>query len=341
MAENRPIEEMAERISNEIFSLFRWKKPGPTNQDWKCRSDKHIRESSDGSKHRLSTHPADVVFEYFDPYANRYMHILTDLKSYGEKSITQYGVSEMIRSLSMAVDCTSCSDDFQEKYVNNDRPWDCSGLLFIYNHDGEFDREFDHFLSEVPEQSLHNSKGKRLYVMGPSHIEYLYSIAADIRSLASPAGTQNHRFVLPVNYGFYYPHLIQAKASDSFNESATIETLMGPWQLVYYPINKDSVAFGLLIYYRGSGKSTEEFMYLIDYLFRYQLIREDIDIRIRIYQGDPASSIYFSRAAESYAIRWEMLIDVREKLKRISCENLTERIKSYSKLQLGMSHAQN
>lgn len=60
--ETTNIMEMAEEISRSIFSRFKWRITGPTNENFNCeQSEKH-------KKKRNPTHPVDVVFEYDDPF---------------------------------------------------------------------------------------------------------------------------------------------------------------------------------------------------------------------------------------------------------------------------------
>lgn len=79
MAENANIAKMAEKLSNDLFSVFGWCGTGPMNIDWAC---------VDQQRHGAQTHPTDAVWYYDEPYSNSRTYILADLKSYGKASIT-------------------------------------------------------------------------------------------------------------------------------------------------------------------------------------------------------------------------------------------------------------
>ena len=64
--ETEKIARLAELVSNEIFSFFRWKKEGPANLNFACVK----KETHAPLKKSEHTHPTDVVFKYADPYLN-------------------------------------------------------------------------------------------------------------------------------------------------------------------------------------------------------------------------------------------------------------------------------
>lgn len=68
---------MAEFASAEIFKYLGWERVGSTNIDWECVSEAHGR----------TTHPADAVYQYLEPYQNKMTYVLCDFKSYHVRQV--------------------------------------------------------------------------------------------------------------------------------------------------------------------------------------------------------------------------------------------------------------
>lgn len=73
MGETANIARMAEKLSDDLFSEFFWEKTGPMNENWGCE---------DKEKHKVETHPSDVVFYYDEPYSHTRTYVNCDLKSW-------------------------------------------------------------------------------------------------------------------------------------------------------------------------------------------------------------------------------------------------------------------
>ncbi|MGB0289393.1 hypothetical protein [Aequoribacter sp.] len=132
MSETGNIEALAKLVSQDIFKWFKWDTCGLKDTDWRCVT----------TSHKKRTHPADVVFYYDDPYSGKVIYLNTDLKSYKKGSITATSISKALSSLSISVECANVSEDWQDKYLVNDIGFDSViGMLFIYNHDDEFDKD--------------------------------------------------------------------------------------------------------------------------------------------------------------------------------------------------------
>ena len=109
MAETETIARMAEKVSDEVFSVFGWELVGPLNQNWPCEDDTHRTTPT-----RSKTHPTDVVFRYEDPYKNEMVHLNTDLKSYKSSSISLGGVAGAMRNMAQATRCSHQCWPWQE-----------------------------------------------------------------------------------------------------------------------------------------------------------------------------------------------------------------------------------
>ena len=286
---------MAERVSESIFSIFGWSKHPLHNKNWKCAQ-------TDVHRTQPGTHPSDVVFSYDDPYDLGPVYVTTDLKSYAKGTITKPKVAGAVRSLAMTTDCANQSEDFQKLFVADDgRPSTIVGLLFIYNHDGEYSADFDALLADIDERNFELAPRRRTYIVGPHRIAYLYNVARDITHLRGtkqiPFGEECH---------FYYPDMVRTTARTGKDASAaSLEWLLGPWQILRFARQtpESGVRMESYVYYRDPGASTDEFKYLFDYLFRYQLVDPGNAIHVRFVPtaaSDPNAAARFTNAKTEY-----------------------------------------
>ena len=320
MAETANIARIAEKVSSQLFAEFGWHPCAPRNTSWDCG----LRE-----RHRTkaSSHPSDIVFCYDDPYDAGFVYVTADLKSYAKASIQLSKVSGAIRGLAMATECANVSSRFAELYVSDHQaqPTHVVGLLFVYNHDGEYTGDFARLLAQVDRTNSTLQQGSRMYVMGPAQITYLYSIAQDITllrgRLAVPPREDCH---------FYYPDLVQIPARKSKEAAAaSLEWLTGPWQMLRFhtPLADNAVRTNTLVYYRDNGSTTDSFKYLLDYLFRFQLIDTGHVIQVRSVPAtarQESTRPLFEKAKEEYLrqIHPAGRRDMTERLKAVSYERI-------------------
>lgn len=208
MAETDNIAKIAELLSQKLFSRFIWFETGGWNQNWKCVNDEHVSKkraekkrktasSSDADETappsakpeenaesvKILTHPSDVVFYYAEPYRPIRTYVNTDLKSYKKSSITSTAIASAIESLALTLECAELSEEWREKFVHEDKTYEIAGLLFIYNHDGEYDKDFDQLLAKVNHERLKIAKNSKILVFGPSHIRWLDNVRHDLSGL--------------------------------------------------------------------------------------------------------------------------------------------------------------
>ncbi|WP_426750247.1 hypothetical protein [Myxococcus sp. Y35] len=322
MSESNNIAAMADKISMEIFSVFGWQRVGPKDTNWPCVLEGH------GKK----THPSDVVFWYDEPYRDERIYVNVDLKSYSALKIEKSDLAAAARSLAMATECANQSEEWQKRFVNDGMNRSVAGMLFIYNHDAEYDGDFQRKIDNVDGKAFSLASGLRMFIVGPSEISYLRTVSNDIsvmRGLEQMPKASECKF--------YYPDLVEVRARSNSLGAATLEMLTGPWQTLRYRNEKDGSSWDeVLIYYRGDGNSTDEFMYLIDYLFRFQLLEENTRIRLRLPNGKQEAPVIFERAAEKYADHFAISRDIKKRLTQIRCEVVSSIITKFSELELGM-----
>jgi len=330
MAETEAIAKMAEKISDEIFSVFRWKKVGPVNNNWSCvQNEKHNKKK---------THPSDVVFRYEDPYSKKFIYVNFDLKSYAKNSINSTTIKTALESLAMASECTQISSDWQKLYTSDSMPYEIVSSLFVYNHDNSFDKNFENYLIEATKNGVKMSEGNKIFTFSPSKIQYLLTVVNDINSLKG-------KRLLPIedkDYTFYYPSLNNKAPRNPMSSSASIEMIFSPWQIIKYRSKENTNEFSILIYYSRKGETQEEFQYLIDYLLHYQLVTDSTDISIRIVNSDKYSISNFQKAVDEFTNKYisgeSKEDEIVTKLNQIKCDTVNNTITTFSEVEIGMQY---
>lgn len=319
MAETENIAKMAERISKEIFSAFKWEKVGPTNINWPCN---HQEE------HEKKTHPSDVVFTYKEPYSSNRTYLNVDLKSYAIESITPLKVQKALESLAMTIECASKCKEWSDYYCHYRDKCIINGLLFIYNHDGKYDKNFRNIIGSINQDKINIPKGRKLFVIGPEDVSFLSSVTNDIFVLRGQS-------ILPDEKSckFYYPDLVEKRANSNDDIAATIEMLSSPFIILKYCKNNKK---GMRFYYRKQGKAVEEFLYLFDYLFHYQQMQDNDEIFITLFSPDEEAAALFDKAKIIYSEDKDNKNDIIEILKKVKFETMSKTIPQFSNIQIGM-----
>lgn len=325
MAETTNISQMAERISNQIFAEFGWKKVGPTNINWNCEDQSHGK----------STHPSDVVFYYDEPYRDVRTYVQTDLKSYSAGSITKTSVRLAIESLASQVSCADKSDQWRDLYVHDHRNYNIVGLLFIYNHDGGYDRAFYDVLETVELKKIGIAAGTIIYVVGPDVIYWLNNVSQDIVRLR---GTEGEGKLPPrANCSFFYPQPVRrAYVRQGKDSSASVEILTGPWIIMQYSDSPSANEF--LIYLRHNDTRVDDYLYLLDYVRQHEMLQDGNKIRIRLIDPSGKSLAFFQKAQQQYIdyIQAGDNTSLSNAIKRISHEAINNTQTTFSEIEIGM-----
>lgn len=322
MGETEAIARMAELLSDDVLAVFKWTRSGPVNQNWDC-------VNSISHKGRQS-HPSDVVFFYDEPYTSFRSYINIDLKSYAKGSITYGQISGAIHNLSQSVECANGSAKWQEFYAHAGKSFQVHGLLFIYNHDGAYDSDFQNLLYKCDVNTEHLPSQSILGVWGPEKVCYLNTVANDILiSLQKIRCTE---------YEFFYPDLARrVKVIPEWKAAATFEMLSSPFILVKYKDNSTEHSFGIFMYYSRKGETREEFMYLLEYLFHYQVFQNASKINIKLPAGSPSAISQFEKAKEQYLEEFgEDSDDLAQRLSIISASSVTQVVPQFSEVEIGM-----
>lgn len=322
MAETINIAKMAEKLSKGIFGEFLWQRMEHTNLNWPCE---------DQENHAVKTHPSDVVFWYDEPYSQSRMYVNCDLKSYAKGTINAGNIREAIESLAKALSCAEKSQEFHEKFVHSNVSIEMCGLLFVYNHDGEYDKDFGKILAQVKNEKLDIPKGSKIVVFGPEDIFWLNNIHHEIAYLRGGEGLISARD----NCKFFYPHLVRKKNVQlEHAKAATLEMLTAPWIILSFVDPQKNNKKGFTIFMRRRGHTVEEFLYLIDYLMHYQIITSDNEVFIRILDPHPNATAFFAKAKDQYITDYEGGQDIRSRLNAIQFGQLNDVRTRFSELEL-------
>ncbi|MDP1530953.1 MAG: hypothetical protein Q8M05_16370 [Rhodoferax sp.] len=322
MAETINIAKMAEKLSKEIFAEFLWKRMTPTNINWPC-------ESQDA--HKVKTHPSDVVFYYDEPYTQARTYINTDLKSYAKGSITVGAIRSAIESLARSLGCAETSEEFRTKFLHEHVSPDICGLLFVYNHDGEYDKDFSGLLGQIKNEKLDIPTKSKIVVFGPRDIFWLNNVHHEIAYMRGGGGILPDR----EHCKYFYPHLVRRKNVQlEHATAATLEMLTAPWIILSYINPKKQNRKGFVIFYRKRGESVEEFLYLIDNLMHYQVLVDETDIYIKTLDAHPNAAAFFDKAKDQYVEEYEGGSDIRDRLNTIVFAQINDVRTKFSEAEL-------
>ena len=329
MAETANIARMADKASKEIFEAFGWTRKKLSDTNWPCVTDTHVRRGGQGAQIRIETHPTDAVFRYDDPYQKGIVYLNADVKSYGSDSITTTSMGKAIRSLCFATECANVSEEWQRLYAGNDHEYRVCGLLFIYNHDHVYDAEkFARNLNGARSANFRLSGQNRVFVVGPAEIKYLATVANDL--------TANKGRIEGLRYEWVYPDLVQNVTKRRHAKAASIETLLGPWQVAAVSQKTDDgpVDKGIRVYYRGSGEDPDEFEYFFEFLFRYQLLDGRVDLLLPQPHKNAATS--FETARERMVSNLRGLKEIEDRLAKVKYASVTNVVQVFNGEEIGM-----
>jgi hypothetical protein len=322
VGENINIANMASKVASEVFEVLGWTRAGPQDQNWTCVDETHSR----------ATHPADVVFHYDDPYRPDRVYWNVDLKSYAAGTINRAKLGGAISSLGRAVSCANVSPSWRQLYVENeDVNYVCDGLLFIYNHDGEYDARFPELLASVDPANFAVAANRRIAILGPAEVADLVNIATDLTLMRGKGEIPHDKLATE----FWYPDLVRPKRHLQSRSAATIEMLTGPWVTIHVAPERNGGSRRFIVYYRDAGATVEEFKYLLDSFFRFQIlaIDKEASIDIRLVRSGSDALTNFRKARES--ISSSLYGFARDPLQRVQCGLVTNITKRFSEVELG------
>jgi len=289
----------------------------------------------------VATHPTDIVFFYDEPYSKVRRYIQCDLKSYSKSSFSKGKISDALVSLAKQVACAEISSEWQGKYLVKGTTSEISGLLFVYNHDQEYHKEFGSLIGDLDVTELNLPPKSRLFLLGPDDINWLDRVVHDIKLMR---GDEDDERRIPSRdcCAYYYPDLsrktnVQADRA----RAATLEMLSSPWIVMQYFVEDSDVRKGVVVFYRRVP-TVDGFKYLIDYLRHFQMFEVksfNIDIRVNFDLGD--AKIVFEKAIIEYLDEIagkNSDTDFAKRLRKIRISAVPQLPTSFSQEQIGMDY---
>ena len=121
-----------------------------------------------------------------------------------------------------------------------------------------------------------------------------------------------------------------------------MEMLLGPWQILRFGRSGQSKANSGYYFYCGTkGESEDEFMYIIDFIFTYQLLDDEDIICIRMPFASSEAPSFFEKAKARYADEFWSLAEQSKRefsnrMQRIALKKLTDIRTEFSTTEIGM-----
>lgn len=329
MAENVNVGAIAEDLAHDLFYDFYWEPIGRMNHDWTCQSEE---------VHGAKTHPCDVVFYYDEPYEQVRTYLHVDLKSYSKASLSKKAVEDAIFSLAKQVSCANLSVEWQDEHSHSHHQASINGMLFIYNHDGEYDAEFSEILDRIELSSIILPSMSRIYVIGPEQINWFQLIKLQMQHYRGAS----RGFHLPSreNCLFHYPQLSRKINLERRSaKAATLEALMSPWLMLKY---QDGLKKGYVVFYNRKASTVEELIYLLDYLRYYRLLDQDYGLMI-VFRSE-----YFDKAIKNLQKAKQKYLEeadsdegdsaLKDQVKNIEFDKFVKYSECYSADEIGMDY---
>jgi hypothetical protein len=107
-------------------------------------------------------------------------------------------------TIARSVSCAEKSAEWQKRFVSDQVNSEICGLLFVYNHDGEYEKQFKQLLRDSKPKIDDLPKKSKLFVLGPEDIFWLNNVRYEIVQMRGKG-------ILPARQHcrFYYPNLVR------------------------------------------------------------------------------------------------------------------------------------
>ena len=146
----------------------------------------------------------------------------------------------------------------------------------------------------------------------------------------------------PAHCRYFYPQLVRRKNLElEHAKAATLEMLTSQLIILEYDRTGHPEHKGLVLFYRGKGESADEFTYLFDYLRSLQLLKEGVDIEMKLLDASPVAQPMFQKAQQVYI---DGLSDastgspLAERVKQIQYKRMSQVLTRFSDIELGMDY---
>ncbi|AOY48553.1 hypothetical protein ACPF3V_003415 [Vibrio cholerae] len=329
--ETKNIDEIAGIISSRIFDELRWTSGKTNDISWDCCMRSHLTEAQLNAKTPTQKkHPTDVVFSYQDPYTDVVQYVQTDLKSYSKATLEKYGaILKTIRSLSQQVECASRSPKWKEMFlIDKERSFVVHGMLFIYNHDNEYDKDLYQKIAGAATSEYSLPEDSMIAVFDPKLIRFLLDVTENIekrRAYTDKVSQQENVLWQKIpdydKCSFFYPDKHNKIATKGKSLPATIEMITSG--LLFYSYEHDFIRDDngqrlqnrvLNIFWQEEVDSESHFIFILEYIFNYQLLNQFDRIFI-ITPFSSTSGNYLDEAIKTYAAMYSFTLSQLDTLK--------------------------
>lgn len=299
--------KMAREVADTIFPALGWNRRDCEDLDFDCVFPKNHK----GKAHK---HPVDNVFSYISPIERDEVYVISDLKSYGGKTLSDASKFDAaLLSLGQTIECAGSSEPWRKKFASGAAPKIIRGMLFVYNHDALFDSEMAYKTTELDAMTP-----QTVFVIGPKEVEWLYAL---VDSLTAEGPGE-----------FLFPDLKLGPAYTSYSPVLPLESMVSPW--IGLRRNK-----GFEVFVKGNC-SVKNLTHLIDYLFTYQILREYPKISIWSIPGPQEEKDAFKDAVQIYARESGMEDLVSKRLAGLSFAHRKLILPPFIRYQIGMNGEQ-
>lgn len=213
-------------------------------------------------------------------------------------------------------------------------------MLFIFNHDGEYDKSFDDTLKGIKISEIEIPENRRLFVLGPQDIHWINNVSHDIQWLRGRSGPNK----LPGDEfcTYFYPQDVKSiQVRGETRCAAILEVLTGPWIILKYHETR-STASGFIIYYKNSKASTDEFLYFFDFMRRHGILGEGHKIQIRYLDDGGANALSFQTAQQQYAEQVARSLEdpgtLAAAVRAVTIDSISNVTKKFSEIEIGLEY---
>lgn len=320
MGETSQIATFAYQLYADFFKAFGWKTTGHPDTNYSCTHQE---------LHDRKQHSTDVVLSHPDTHNSEVnISYLTDLKSYSTSTLkNSRQITEVLVSLAKSVYCANFSEEWKKNYEILSNSCKIYGLLFVFNHDGEYDKNFLQWLKNTRLASKFLPEDAGLFIFEPACIAHLNTVVNDIAVEVSKAS-----FGDSTAYDFHIePLRTEPRTSLSFS-FAPIQQLLSPILIVRFKKEKNFYR----LYYRNDASRPEEFEYLIAYLFHTQLIYTAEKIEISPTNPHEDASTNLTRGKELYVKSFKQFTEAKKLLNKISYKSITQVTRKFNYQKIGL-----
>ncbi|MBK1830529.1 hypothetical protein JIN77_07315 [Verrucomicrobiaceae bacterium R5-34] len=311
MGEVVNIATLAESASDKLFTTFGWQIGGIKDENFPCvNQTKHQKKTA-------KTHPVDCVFSYNDPYTEHRHFLLCDLKSYAASTMDSTDFKPYLQGLAKAAECAQVETTWKGRYVDSSiSAYSVDGFLFVYNHDGDYKKDFSKKGRNFMPSSLQGAMGSRVHLMGPDTINRLQSIAHDLKARCTDHDLDYN------TRKFFYPQQPLKMPAASHLDSADIETLRGRRIIVRLQHREDPKKISYFVYLH-SESSVEAIEYLITFLYKNRIVEDAAEVIIVGIGMRAEAQVDFNNAKKQFLERHFGMLELSRSLEKISLTRLT------------------